>query len=432
MLFWVAKRRKKLWTIYWTDFNNHFCKMRKLITLLTTLILMDFAFAGEESPKYRTDENNDNSLPWYQPKMGVFPPEDASHNVSGDLFGGNRIERELFIRVDRNDTQGRALWDYPLKANMLPYGSVYYLGQYAALTDIPLGTHLHGWFFDRPEGEERHWNTTRHGKPQNKYGVRASPEVDFTQCLRVEDDFSYHQRRNEAWKVVSVDLEAMEMEAILLKDGKESGKPKKYHLRSSSIVYKGKGFGTLKSIQPGQVVQMNLTWVTLYGPGRVFQIWLDEESRKLASEQQLKRHRDYIKERGIPGWVDAIDDKNKHVTISFFDGIDTSLFKDFDIIVPEPLGWPTSGGAKDDMKPKGTIAVATKSLLMYDPVNDRKGGNILEVNKVPVVPGSCGVQIKVQCGMLLEGYRPGSVVRFFPAAWKVLSLPREESFFGRE
>jgi len=34
--------------------------------------------------------------------------------------------------------------------------------------------------------------------------------------------------------------------------------------------------------------------------------------------------------------------------------------------------------------------------------------------------------------MLLEGYRPGSVVRFFPAAWKVLSLPREESFFGRE
>jgi hypothetical protein len=406
--------------------------MQKLITLLATLSMANIAFSGEEAPKYRTDDNLDNKLPWYQPKMGIFPPEDASHYVSGELFGGNRIERELIIRVDRNDTQERALWDYPLKANMLPYGSVYYLGQYAALVDIPLGTHLHGWFFDRPEGEERHWDSFRNGKPQNKHGERASPEVDFTQCLRLEDDFSYHQRRNEAWKVISVDLDAMEMVAILLKNGKESGKPKTYHLRTHSIVYEGRGIGTLKSIKAGQIVQMNLTWVTLYGPGRVMQIWLDEESRKLASAQQLENHRNYIRERGIPGWVDAIDDKNKHVTITFFDGIDTSLFKDFDIIVPEPLGWPTSGGAKDDMKPKGTIAVSTKSLLTYDPVNDRKGGNILEVNKVPVLPGSSGTQIKVQCGMLLEGYRPGNVVRFFPAAWKVLALPREESFFGRE
>jgi hypothetical protein len=34
--------------------------------------------------------------------------------------------------------------------------------------------------------------------------------------------------------------------------------------------------------------------------------------------------------------------------------------------------------------------------------------------------------------MLLEGYRPGEIVRFFPAAWKVVAIPREEQFHGRE
>jgi hypothetical protein len=34
--------------------------------------------------------------------------------------------------------------------------------------------------------------------------------------------------------------------------------------------------------------------------------------------------------------------------------------------------------------------------------------------------------------MLLEGYRPGGVTRFFPATWNVVGIPREEQFHGRE
>ena len=63
---------------------------------------------------------------------------------------------------------------------------------------------------------------------------------------------------------------------------------------------------------------------------------------------------------------------------------------------------------------------------------DRKGGNILKTNRVPLVPGCCGVQIELQCGLLLEGYRPGEVVRFFPASWEFVALPKEEQYFGRE
>ena len=380
--------------------------------------------AENEISSFRTDENNDNKLSWHQPVRGKFPPAGSAHRIVGELIWVDHAERELHIRVDRSDSQGRAVWDLPLLLSLLPYGSIEYNGQPAALQDIPLGTHLHTWCYVRDSKDE--------SPPLDRWHNRISPESEFRQCIRIEDDFSYHARRNQVWKVNQVDLGKMKLKATLFKEGKANGEAKTFDLLHSTVVYQKKGFGTLKDIQTGQDVQMNLTWATLYGPGRVFRIWLDSESRKLASARQLARHHDYIRQRGVPGWVEEADDNKQIVTVTFFDGIDTSLFDDFSTIVPSPLGWPTSGGAKDDMKPKGTLAVARSSLMTYDPLNDRKGGNILNTKKVSIVPGSSGVQIQVQCGMLLEGYRPGEVVRFFPASWEFVALPKEEQFFGRE
>jgi hypothetical protein len=395
------------------------------------LCLAVSASMAAEPGEYRTDENQDVSLPWFQPIPRQFPPADAAHYVPGEFIGGDHLDRTIKLRVDRNDSQSRDMFDHPVTATMLPYGSLYYHGQPAAIQDIPIGIHLHGWFFERPEGEPKHWTIER-GKVKNVLGVRESPEVDFTRCLRLEGDFSYYTRREQIWKIESVDLSELTLTATLEQNGNPIDKPKQFDLKSSTVVYQENGFGTLKSIQPGQKVLMSLTWATLYSPGRVVEIWLDEQSRSLASARQLERHRNHVRERGIPGWVDAVNDKEKIVTITFFDGIDPKLFDDLKIIVPEKLGWPTSGGAKDDLAPKGTIAVATDFLMTYDPVNDRKGGNIIETNKVPVRPGCSGVQIRVQCGMLLEGYRPNKIVRFYPASWPVVALPREEGFYGRE
>ena len=100
--------------------------------------------------------------------------------------------------------------------------------------------------------------------------------------------------------------------------------------------------------------------------------------------------------------------------------------------VEEPQGWPFSGAEDDPKAPKGGIAVARECLMTYDPLNDRKGGNILHIGTVPVEPGCSGVQIQVKCSMMLEGYRPKRIVRFFPATWKVDALPKEEEFNGRE
>ncbi|MFT7303769.1 MAG: hypothetical protein ACI8UZ_002612 [Akkermansiaceae bacterium] len=401
------------------------------LSLLSLLFAMISSLVAEDRAKFRTDENRDKSLEWFQPVRGEFPPKDSAHYISGELIGVDHPERILKIRVDRNDSQSRALMDYPLTATMIPCGTVSSHNQPASLQDIPIGTHVHGWFFERPSGEEKHWGE-RNGKPHNKDEIRASPEVDFTRCLRIEDDFTYHTRRKEIWKIEKVELQKKKLTAILMKDGKPSGEAKTYDLQSSTVVYQGKGFASQESIAPGQLVQMNLTWATLFGPGRVLEIWLDQVSRDLASARQLKRHHDHIRERGIPGWIMAVDDQKQIVTVTFFDGIDEGLLKDLDVIVEAALGWPTSGGAKDDLKPKGTLAVARDCLMTYDIVNDRKGGNILAKRKVPSLPGSSGVKIEVQCGMLLEGFRPSNVVRFFPACWPIGGVPREETFFGRE
>lgn len=399
-------------------------KMFLFLFLFLLLKVGASSFADETPGKFRTDANQDKSLPWYQPVKGTFPPEGSAHYIQGELIWVDYAERELHIRVDRNDSQPRAVWDLPLLLTMLPYGSIEYNGQPAALQDIPLGTHLHTWCYLKDPEDDR--------PPVARWHSRISPESEFRQCIRIEDDFTYHAQRNQVWRVDEVDREAMKLKATLLKGGQPEGDARLFDLLGSTVVYQGNGFGTLAGIRPGQEVQMNLTWATLYGPGRVFQIWLDKESRKLASARQLQRHRDHIRGRGIPGWVDAVDDEASTVTVTFFDGIDMSLFESFDDIVPEPLGWPTSGGAKDDLKPKGTLAVARSTLMTYDPLNDRKGGNILQTNKVPIVPGCCGVQIQLQCGLLLEGYRPGESVRFFPASWEFVALPKEEQFFGRE
>lgn len=382
--------------------------------------------AGES--EYRTDGDANTKLPWFKLVNGQFPPEGSSHSIQGELIRMDHAERQFVIRVDRNDSQPRGVWDLPLPLDMLPYGSINYNGAPAALCDIPLGTHLHTWCYVKDESDER--------PPLAVFHDRISPEADFRRCIRVEDDFSFRTRQQQIWRIDNVDLELKKLTATLLQNGKPADDPKTFDLLGRTRVYKEDGFAALESLQKDQRVQFNLTWVGLFGPGRILEIYVDEASRKLATDQQMERHQLHIRERGLPAWIDAVDDKKQIVTMTFFDNVDPTLFEELTIINPEPLGWPATlfgkGGAKDDLAPKGTIAVARESLMTYDPTNDRKGGNILKIDQVPVVPGCGGVQIQLQCGMMLEGFRPTKVVRFYPASWPFVPVPMEESFFGRE
>lgn len=103
-----------------------------------------------------------------------------------------------------------------------------------------------------------------------------------------------------------------------------------------------------------------------------------------------------------------------------------------DLTVKDPNAKPSADGSPPHAEPIGRLAVARESLMTFDPVNDSKRGAVLEVRKVPVEPGSSGVQMRIKMDMMLERYRPNRVVRFYPPTWKVIALPQEEQFHGRE
>ena len=372
---------------------------------------------ADEKKKNPKDKKPDDKPEWFELVEGQFPPEGSAHAVSGELIRVDHLDRRFQIRVDRNDSQDRGVWDLPLDAGMLPYGSIWYHGAPAALQDIPLGTHLHGLFYLADPNDKT-------PAPDTWYR-RKTPEFDFRRCFRIEDEFSFHARQKQLWKIESVDLTTMKLTASLQGD-----KPKIFDLLGSTRVFKGSGFADLKALKAGQSVLFNLTWVTLYGPGRITDVWLDEPARAFATAQQLERHRIHIRERGLPGWVTAVEDEPQLVTVTFFGNVDAKLFDELtlkDLNAPPP-----KDGSPPPAEPQGGLAVARDTLMAYDPVNDRKRGGILEVKKIPAEPGSSGVQIKLKMDLMLEGYRPKRVVRFYPPTWKVNALPKEEEFFGRE
>ena len=144
-------------------------------------------------------------------------------------------------------------------------------------------------------------------------------------------------------------------------------------------------------------------------------------------------HRNHIRERGLPGWVTAVDDEAQIVTITFFGGVDPKLF---DELTRHQRGASSAGRSTkpedDPNAPKGTIAVARESLMTYDPVNDRKGGNILDIKKDPrrtrqqrrADPG----EVRPAAGRLPPApHRPllsGHVESHRPAAGRAVLRPR--------
>ena len=335
-------------------------------TIICLIIVSFSVLQAENKPRFRTDadgpvtatdkrnnpkDKKSGDMPdWYKLVDGEFPPEGSAHAISGELIQVDHLERRFQIRVDRNDSQDRGIMDLPLDAAMLPYGSIWYHGAPAALRDIPLGTHLHGLFYLADPDDKTPLPETAHN--------RRTPEWQFRRCFRIEDDFSFHARQKQHWKIDSVDLTTRKLNATLHVNGQAGGKPKQFDLLSSTRVFKGNTIANLKAIEPGQAVLFNLDWVTLYGPGRITEIYLDETARALATDNQLERHRNHIRERGLPGWVTAVDDAKQIVTITFFGGVDPKLFDELTGINEEPQGWPFSYPEDDPKAPKGGICVA--------------------------------------------------------------------------
>jgi hypothetical protein len=240
-------------------------------------------------------------------------------------------------------------------------------------------------------------------------------DASYNLALRLEDDFTYCVGLKREWRVDAVDLEKGVLTATGLTAGKADAKATAFQVVPATRVWKGHGFGGLTNLAEGQTVLLNLTYATLKGPGRCTDIWLDAESRTVATAQQAEVHRQSLRERGFAGWIDAVDNQQSVVTITLFNAFDPKLKEMFRVT--------------QTTNDTATAACAEENLRTYDQINDRKRGTLLEAKEVPVVPGSSGLQLKFKSELLLEGFRPKRYIRIWPGIWKIDDLPREERLY---
>lgn len=330
-------------------------------------------------------------------KAPTFPAADAAKYFSGELVFVDAINRRGALRLDG---------DGPLHYfAMLPYGMVGYHGAPAELRDVPHGTHLHGYFHRPPPGEEETIPAHQRSQPQNH-------------AITLEDDFSYYQRRGQAWKIVAVDLKKGKLDVAatgkLVKDG-INGKYT-FDIDAVTRVWKGRTVVELESLAAEQTVQLNLSWCQ-GAENKEFlvrDVWLDEESRKFATESQRRRHVIYQQQRWVPGWIDHVehfDYGGAIITITLFGGMDPSLYEDMKA-TRETGYW---------------VAAAEKTLRTWFHRADRKVGRVLDWKVIENPPlGSSGIQLRLKFAEVLEGYRPGRCVRLKCDRWKFVTMPFEE------
>lgn len=326
------------------------------------------------------------------PKPGEFPAEGAAREISGELIGLDHVSRTGTLRPDRTDAQRTDDYDIAMPFALLPYAKTMLYGMYAELRDVPIGTHLHGLFF------------TSEAPAKNKKPV-------FDRVLRLEDDFSKFTRLKKSWRVDAVEVDKGKLTVTGVAGETADPKPTTFQIGPSTRVWKGTGFGALKDVAAGQNVLANLTTCTLKGPGRVTDLWLDDESRALAVKRQFEIHKLFQREHGLGCWVEAVDNAAGTVTVALFDAADPALLKE--VRVKEGVA----------------AAVAVDTLRTYDQNNDVRRGPVQEIKAVPPVPGHSGVLVTFKPDRLLEGYRPQRFLRVFAGGWRVDDLPREERFY---
>ena len=84
------------------------------------------------------------------PPYGTFPAAGAGVSLIGELINIDPINRRGLLRPGGDVAPDRYNRFLGQPFALLPYGRVYYHGAPAELKDVPLGTVLHGVFFQPP------------------------------------------------------------------------------------------------------------------------------------------------------------------------------------------------------------------------------------------------------------------------------------------
>ncbi|MCA8986853.1 MAG: hypothetical protein KDA78_04395 [Planctomycetaceae bacterium] len=356
----------------------------------------------------------------FRPSPGEFPPPELARAYRGELVFVDHVNRRgsLRLHVDGHFQEGH-LHHFA----MLPYGMIFYRGAPAELRDIPLGTVLYGRFYLPPD--------PKLSAVPNVNGKDVTAPAE-NHAILLEDGPSLCLREGKAWKLISVEINGAEgvLKASLeRKEGGEGlGGEHKLTIDGSTRIWRGRellGMNDLiaEGLWPAEGVkafenqpaQLALTWHPryLYQEFHVSDLWLDNQAMEVAAERQRQRHIRHIRTRWMPARVDAIEyGKFGQATISatLFGGMDPTLYADFK---------PGVGGK---------MAAAENTLRTWWPDHDGMDGRIIAVEQSEETAplGSSGIQIQFEVSLILEGFRPGRIVRVRPAGWPNVKPPIEE------
>jgi hypothetical protein len=339
----------------------------------------------------------------YVPKPGEFPPANVGVYHAGELVTVDAINRLGTLRIVGNRDMEKYHSSESQPFVLLPYALVRYHGAPAELRDIPIGTVLHTYCVypvNYSKNEKR-----------PRLGLYVEPQ---DHALSLEDSFSFYERRGQAWKIESIEPGKLNVVSTGPAEGDGPLGKQMINYDGSTRVWKGKQIGGVAHLAAGQTVQFNFTWAADWGMGRLHasDVWVDEESRSTAAELQRQIHLRYMRYHWLPGWVEHVEDQGAGkgvVTVALFGGSDPSLYEQ----------------AKSASKI--SIAVAEPNLRTYMHAYDSKSGLLLEVKTISQPPlGHSGFTLRVSIAELLEGYRPGRIVRVRPEVFPAVKLPPEE------
>lgn len=373
----------------------------------------------------------------FRPDVGRFPPLDKAHAYRGELVFVDHANRRGSIRVQGS---GMFFRNDPHPFAMLPYGVVRYHGAPADLRDIPLGTVLHVRGFLPPDPRISAVpvlpvdNKTKDGN--HNRGAGTAPAENHV--LLLEDEPSHCLREGKVWKLRDVEVKNLAGTLVASREpragGDETAAAETLTFDAATAVWRGRERLRIEHLIAEQAwpaegkkslacrpVLLGITWKPtpegVFTRFHVSDIWLDDAAMQEAAHHQAETHKAFIRSRWMPAWIDAVEYGQfgrATVTATLFGGMDPALYADFKPGVPAAMN-----ASENTLKHWGAA---------YGPQHMASKGSILDVARAPgeVPLGSSGIQIRVETDLVIEGLRPGRVVRVRPGAWPLVNVPREE------
>jgi hypothetical protein len=373
----------------------------------------------------------------YRPEAGKFPEFQKGHSYRGELVFVDHANRRGSIRVQGS---GMFFRNDPHPFAMLPYGIIRYRGAPADLKDIPLGTMLHVHAFLPPDPKlssvpvlpvDNKVKDANHNR-----GAGIFPAENHV--LLLEDEPSYCQRQGMVWKLKELQIANLQGSLLAHRQATDTvdknSSEEKMTFDAATRIWRGKECLSIDDLiaeglwpKEGKIslgeqsVWLGVRWKPT--PGGVFtrfhisDIWFDQEAMLRAGRNQSESHKEFIRSRWMPAWIDTVEYGefgHAKVTATLFGGMDSSLYADFKQGVPAMIN-----SVENTLK---------HTHGAYSPAHMASRGSILEVIQLPGEQpiGSSGIQIKFETDLIIEGIRPGRIVRVRPNDWQLVEIPREE------